>query len=138
MDEVYLILIYSKKIDIYSVDKMAKSKIREITIIEEGGTFSFLKTLGAKKTEYDFEGISALRALLSNERARILHTIKTQNPVSIYDLTKKLGRTFQSVSGDIKLLERFGLIELIVDNSNKRVRHKPILGADNVTINLKL
>lgn len=117
---------------------MAKSKIREITIIEEEGTFSFLKTLGTKKTEYDFEGISALRALLSNERARILHTIKTQNPVSVYDLTKKLGRTFQSVSDDLKLLERFGLVEFVIDSSKKRIRHKPVLGADNITINLKL
>lgn len=117
---------------------MTKSKVREITIIEEEGTFSFLKTLGAKKPEYDFEGISALRALLSNERARILHTIKTQNPVSVYDLTKKLGRTFQSVSDDLKLLERFGLIDLIIDTSKKRVRHKPILGAENITIHIKL
>ena len=117
---------------------MSKTKIREITLTEEEGTFSFLKTLGAKKTEYDFEGISALRALLSNERARVIHTIKTQNPVSIYDLTKKLGRTFKSVSDDLKLLERFGFVEFVIDSSKKRISHRPILVADNITIHIKI
>lgn len=117
---------------------MPKTKIREITLTEEEGTFSFLKTLGVKKTEYDFEGISALRSLLSNERARILHTIKNQNPTSIYDLAKKLGRTFQSVNDDLRLLERFGFIDLIKESSKKRIRHKPILAVDNITIHIKV
>jgi predicted transcriptional regulator len=123
---------------------MARTKTREITITEEKGTFNLnipgiplFKRQNIKK-DYDFEGISALRHLLSNEKARMLHTIKTQNPSSIYDLAKKLGRKFKPVADDIKLLERFGFIELIEEKTKNRIRHKPEIIVDTITINIKV
>ncbi len=113
------------------------SKIREITITQSKGAFSIFRRHESKE-EYDFSGVLALRQLLSNEKARILHTIKTQNPSSIYDLAKKLGRSFKSVNDDIKLLERFGLIELSQEKTKNRTRHKPKLITDSVTIHLKI
>ena len=77
--------------------KKQKVKIREITITSEKGAFSIFKRSGTSRKDYDFEGILALRQLLNNEKARILHVIKTQKPVSIYDLAKKLNRGFKSV-----------------------------------------
>jgi len=118
--------------------KMAKTKTREITIYENKGSFSLFKKSSATKKDYDFEGISALRSILSNEKARLLHTIKTQNPGSIYELAKKLGRDFKSVNGDIKLLERFGFIELIAEKTKNRTRHKPEIVVENITINIKI
>lgn len=117
---------------------MAKIKVREITIQEEEGAFNFFTKLGVTKKDYDFEGISALRSLLSNEKARILHTIKYQNPSSIYDLAKKLGRTFKSVNDDLKLLERFGFIEFIEEKTKHRRKHRPVLIVDTLTINFKV
>ena len=121
------------------------TKTREITIIETQGTFTpkgalslFKKQPALSKKDYDFEGISALRHLLSNEKARILHIIKTENPGSIYELAKKLNRKFKPVMDDIKLLERFGFIELIEEKINNRIRHKPELIVDTVTIHLKI
>ena len=111
-------------------------KNRAITIVEKGGTFSsiFHKIKGTKKTS----GIESLRQLLSNEKARILHTIKNQKPKSIYDLAKKLDRSFKSVNDDIKLLERFGFIELIEEKTKNRKRHKPEIVVDTITIHLKV
>ena len=80
----------------------------------------------------------ALRQLLSNEKARILCTIKTQKPKSIYDLAKKLNRGFKSVNDDIKLLERFGFIELIEEKTKNRVRHRPEIVVDVMTIHIKV
>lgn len=118
---------------------MARKKVREISIEQSKGAFSiFWKTAGISKEDYDFEGLSALRQLLSNEKARILNVIKTQNPNSIYDLAKKLGRSFKSVSDDVKLLERFGFIELVEEKTKKRKRHKPELAADTITIHLNV
>jgi hypothetical protein len=58
-----------------------KAKTREITIVEEGGTFStFFKRFASEQKEFDFEGLSALRQLLSNEKARMLHTKKRKIP----------------------------------------------------------
>jgi len=117
---------------------MAKVKIREITITQSKGAFSIFKKAGTSKKDYDFEGLSALRQLLSNEKARLLHTIKSQSPSSIYNLAKKLGRSFKSVSDDLKLLERFGFVELIEEKTKKRIRHKPVVVVDTITIHIKV
>ena len=115
-----------------------KIKVREITITESQGTFSIFKKQKTSKKDYDFTGMLALRQLLSNEKARILHTIKTQKPGSIYELAKKLDRGFKSVNDDIKRLERFGFIELIEERTKKRVRHKPEIVVDVMTIHIKI
>ena len=115
-----------------------KTKTREITITEDHGAFSIFRKRKITKKDYDFSGISALRQLLSNEKARILHTIKTEQPGSIYELAKKLERGFKSVNDDIKLLERFGFIELIEEKTKNRIRHKPEIIVDNVLVNIKL
>jgi len=121
------------------------TKTREITIIESKGAFSpkgalslFKKQPSLKKEDYDFEGISALRHLLSNEKARMLNVIKTENPGSIYELAKKLNRKFKPVADDIKLLERFGFIELSEEKVKGRIRHKPEVVVDTVTIHIKV
>ena len=63
---------------------MTSSKTREITITQSGGAFSLLrKGMFLPKEDYDFEGLSALRRLLSNEKARLLHVLKTEKPRSI-------------------------------------------------------
>ncbi|MFH1917934.1 MAG: hypothetical protein ABIJ14_02415 [Nanoarchaeota archaeon] len=115
----------------------AKSKVREITITESKGTFSIFKKSKTKK-DYDFSGILALRQILSNEKARILDVIKREKPNSIYELAKKLGRGFKSVNDDIKLLERFGFIELTAEKTKNRVRHRPEIVVDVITIHLKI
>ena len=118
---------------------MATSKIREISITQSGGAFSILKKgLFLSKEDYDFEGLSVLRRLLSNEKARLLHVLKTEKPGSIYSLAKKLGRNFKTVNNDLKLLERFGFIQLVEEKTKNRKRHKPELVLDALTINLKI
>lgn len=117
---------------------MARTKTREITIKESKGSFSFSKDTKISKKDYNFEGLSALRQLLNPEKARILHVIKTQKPASIYDLAKKLGRGFKAVNDDLKLLERFGFIDLIEEKTKNRVRHKPEIVIDTVKITLKI
>jgi len=111
---------------------------REITIKESKGAFSLFKKSPKNKDEYDFSDISSLRQLLSNEKARILDVIKKDKPASLYELSKKLGRSFKSIHDDVKLLERFGFIEIVKENVNKRVRHQPRIVADMITIHIKI
>ena len=118
-----------------------KTKTREITIKPSYSGFSIFSWSGAggtEKQDYDFEGIAAFRQLLSNEKARILDTIKTKKPKSIYQLSKILGRNFKTVREDIKLLERFGFIELIEEKTKNRIRHKPEVVVDNLIVTIKL
>jgi hypothetical protein len=68
---------------------MTSTKNREITIFKIREHFRFLNPLNLLlKKIIDFSGLLALRQLLSDEKARILHTIKTKNPKSIYELAK--------------------------------------------------
>lgn len=115
-----------------------KSKTREITIIDEGGAFHALLKRFTGSKDYDFEGIAFLRKLLSNEKARLMHTIKTKKPGSIYELAKMLERDLKSVNNDVKLLEKFGFIEMIAEKTGKRARLKPILSVDSMHITIKL
>lgn len=116
-----------------------KTSTKNIVLGIEAGTFTgIFRRLRGKKEGYDFSAISALRQLLSNERARLLHTIKTEKPDSIYRLAKFVGRDFKSVRQDVKLLEKFGFLELESLSKGKREMLKPILTVDaiNITINI--
>ena len=136
--------VCSNKTYIYSfiLDRMkmaSKSKTRDITIVAESGTFKPLfKKVTGKKKEYDFDGLKVLRKILSNEKARLLHVIKHKKPSSIYELSRILERDFKSVREDIKLLERFGFLELVSEKSGKRIRHKPVLIVDTMNFHIKL
>jgi predicted transcriptional regulator len=115
-----------------------KSRVREITIIDEGGTFDVIVRRFAGEKEFDFEGLTLLRRLLSNEKARLLHTIKKRGPKSIYELAKMLGRDFKSVNDDIKLLEKFGFVDMIAEKSGERERLRPVLVVDSMYIHIKV
>ena len=110
---------------------------REIIIKESKGALSLFKK-SSDKEDFDFSGISALRQLLRNEKIRILSVIKNEKPSSLYDLSKKLNRSFKSVYQDVKLLERFGFIELTEEKVKNRTRHKPRILTDTVTVHIKI
>jgi len=117
---------------------MASTKTIEITIKESKGAFSIFKQSGSSKKDYDFSGPLALRQLLSNEKARILHVIKEKQPKSIYDLSKILKRGFKSVNDDVKFLQRFGFIDLVEEKTKNRQRHKPVLAVNEVIFHFKI
>lgn len=116
-----------------------KTKVREITIADERGTFAtFFKKFSGERESYDFEGIEAFRKLLSNEKARMLHVLKTKNPDSLYHLAKLLGRDFKAVHDDLKLLERFGFVDLVAEKTGKRERLRPVLAVESLVIKIKV
>lgn len=116
-----------------------KTNTRNVTLGIESGTFTgIFRRLRGEKRGYNFSGISALRQLLSNERARLLHTIKTNQPESIYHLAKLLGRDFKSVRQDVRLLEKFGFLDLESERKGKREMLKPVIAVDSVTITVNL
>lgn len=116
-----------------------KSKTREINIVDNEGVFSaFFKKFSHEKSDLDFDSLASLRKLLSNEKAKILHTIKTKKPNSIYDLAKKLDRDFKSVSDDIKILERFGFVDMVSEKTGKRSRLKPVIATEKLIITVQI
>lgn len=106
-----------------------------ISLNQKTGMFSSIlnRFRGSKQTE-----IAGVRQLLSDEKAKLLHTIKTENPDSIYKLSKLLNRDFKAVRHDIKLLERFGIIELDSSHKAGRDRLKPIININQIVITINL
>ncbi|MEK6918976.1 MAG: HTH domain-containing protein [Nanoarchaeota archaeon] len=117
---------------------MASKKKRIIDLYITPTSFSFLfkKISGKKAEDYDFSGITDLRKLLSNERAKMLYVIKNQKPLSIYSLSKMLSRDFKAVTKDLKILERFGFVKLISERKGNRKTVRPEVEVSQLSINL--
>jgi len=130
------------KKEIVEIKKKGKERIREIDI---GLTTKAFTTFFRKFTEagreygnLSFKEIATLRQLLSDEKARILYTIKTRNPTSMYELAKMLKRDFKSVRKDIELLRYFGFIHLVSEQKGERKSLKPIINIDKLQLNITL
>lgn len=114
-----------------------KPRTRIVNLYIKPSAFaSIFKRLRGDRSDYDFSALAELRQLLSNEKAKILNSIKNQKPESIYRLSRILGRDFKAVSHDVKLLEKFGFIELKKEEQGKRKKLKPVLSIDNLQINI--
>jgi predicted transcriptional regulator len=109
-----------------------RTKIRYVDVNVNKGSF-VSKLIGGDKS-HDFSDVKLLRNLLSNEKARILHALKSQHPKSIYALAKLLGRDFKSVRDDIKVLERFGFIEFHAEKVGKRESLMPVLVIEKLQV----
>jgi predicted transcriptional regulator len=59
-----------------------------------------------------FESLDAMRKVLTEERLRILKTIKKEHPQSIYELAKMLHRDIKNTFDDVQFLSQAGLVEL--------------------------
>ncbi|MEM1535931.1 MAG: hypothetical protein QXQ82_01970 [Candidatus Pacearchaeota archaeon] len=79
-----------------------------------------------------------IRALLSNEKARLLYLIKTKKPDSIYKLAKISGRNFKAVKQDLMLLEKFGLIKFVRIREKKREKLKPVLQVNKLNLSINI
>jgi predicted transcriptional regulator len=59
-----------------------------------------------------FESLEAMRKVFTEERLRIVKTIKKEHPSSIYELAKILGRDVKNTFDDVQFLAQAGLVEL--------------------------
>jgi len=113
-------------------------KSRTVNLYITPGAFkTIFQKISGKGQQFDFSGIGDLRQLLSNERAKILHTIKNREPVSIYQLAKMVNRDFKSVSEDIKLLTKVGFVDMKKEFHGNRRRLRPIIEVDTLNVVLR-
>lgn len=59
-----------------------------------------------------FASLSSLAAVLSDENRRLLHTLHQREPQSLTELAGLTGRKVPSLSRTLKVMERYGLVEL--------------------------
>ncbi|MBI4837861.1 MAG: ArsR family transcriptional regulator [Nitrospirae bacterium] len=82
-----------------------------------------------------FESLEAMRKVLTEERLKILKTIKKDHPKSIYELAKMLHRDIKNTFNDVQFLAQAGLIELkkIKDG---RERTAPFVNYDKILLEI--
>lgn len=82
-----------------------------------------------------FANLDVMRKVLTEERLRILKTIKKAHPSSIYELAKILERDIKNTFDDVQYLAEVGLIEL---KKSKVGREKitPLVNYDKILLEI--
>jgi len=82
-----------------------------------------------------FDNLDAMRKVLTEERLRIVKTIKKEHPTSIYELAKLLKRDVKNTFDDVQFLAQAGLVEL---SKTKEVREKttPKVNYDKILLEI--
>lgn len=78
-----------------------------------------------KENKIVVESLDDLRKVLTKERIRLLHTIRTKKPKSIYDLSLMLERDRKAIITDIDILKRLDLVKITKRRTLKRMRTIP-------------
>ena len=82
-----------------------------------------------------FANLDVMRKVLTEERLRILKTIKKDHPSSIYELAKILKRDIKNTFDDVQYLAEVGLVEL---KKSKVGREKitPLVNYDKILLEI--
>lgn len=105
--------------------------------IKKGFFRAVLRPWPLRPNAPDFS-VKEFRQIFSDEKARILHTLKIKEPDSLYGLAKLLKRDFKAVRQDIRLLEDFGFIRLVPNKLKNKKRLKPVLDCDKLQISVEI
>ena len=84
-----------------------------------------------------FESIAVMKKFITDERVRVLKTIKNYKPASIYELAKILHRDAKNVSNDVHYLSELGLID-IEKQKTGRAKTKPVVDYDKIVLEIAI
>ena len=78
-----------------------------------------------------------MRKFITDERLRILKTIRQYNPASIYELAKILKRDTKNVSDDVRYLSELGLLKL-EKTKDGRSKTKPLMEYEKILVEVSV
>lgn len=116
------------RLEIQEEDEFISEIKRDLKKIAKGDSVRNRSTLS-------FESMKAMRSFITDERLRILRTIKKYSPESIYELAKILKRDTKNVSDDIHFLSDLGLIE-IKESKNGRRKTTPRVNYQKILVEI--
>lgn len=116
----------------------------KIAIKSEGELFQEVKDVWGKVEKGEkvarreglyFENLEAMRKVLTENRLKILKTIRKEHPSSIYELAKLLKRDIKNTFDDVHFLANVGLIEL-KKTKEGRERNTPIVNYEKILLEI--
>ncbi len=82
-----------------------------------------------------FENLEDMRKVLTEERLKILKTVKKDRPSSIYGLAKILKRDIKNTFDDVQFLAQAGLLEL-KKTKDGREKTTPMVNYDKILLEI--
>ena len=116
------------KIEIKSGDELFR-EVKDVWEKTEKG-----ETLKKREGIY-FENLAAMRKVLTENRLKILKTIRKEHPSSIYELAKLLKRDVKNTFDDIHFLAEIGLVEL-KKTKEGRERNTPFVNYEKILLEI--
>ena len=81
-----------------------------------------------------FESLRSMAQVLSNENRQLLKIIKEQKPTSLKELEIVTGRKSSNLSRTLKMMSRYGIVELVRQNRSV----KPVVKATDFKVEFGL
>ena len=85
-----------------------------------------------------FKSFDEMNKVLSPSRILIIEAIREHDPESVYELAKILKKDQANLSKDIKVLEKWGFIDIVKNKDGERIRTKPETDYDLIEMTIKL
>ena len=128
MEEGETMKVRNIKIAIKSDEEILKEVKAVMEKIERGER--------VKKHEgISFDSIDSMRKVLTEERLKVLRTVKKEHPASVYELAKKLKRDIKNTFTDVQFLAQAGLLELKKTKAG-REKTTPLVKYDKILLEI--
>ena len=90
------------------------------------------------KKGLSFGSVESFREFFTPKRIELLQVIKHKHPKSIYELAKLTNREIKNVFMDIKILEKYGLMDTKKVPVKGGYKLKPIFDYDKLTVDIAM
>lgn len=90
------------------------------------------------KKGLSFGSVEDFREFFTPRRIELLRVIKHRNPGSLYELAKLTGRDFKAVVTDIKILEKYGILDTKKVALKNGYKVKPIFDYDRLCVDIAM
>lgn len=121
------------KVEIKPLKDVLKEAAQAIQKIKEE------KPINPKKG-LSFGSVESFREFFTPKRIELLQIIKHSQPKSMYELAKLSNRELKSITTDLKILEKYGLVDTkkVPIKGRMGYKVKPIFNYDKLTVDIAM
>jgi predicted transcriptional regulator len=116
------------RLEIQDENEFISEVKRDLKKIAKGESIKNQSTLS-------FESLKAMRRFITDERLKILKTVRKYRPKSIYELAGILKRDTKNVSDDVHFLSDLGLLD-IKESKDGRKKTAPMVNYKKIMIEI--